>query len=386
MTPMTDTDLRSLTEKAAPPATVGAYLAEQLGDDAWRDVSIELVSGGKSNLTFVVTSSAGDVVLRRPPLSTVLPTAHDMRREHRVMTGLWDTPVPVPKTLALCTDEEVLGANFYVMERVAGHIVRESLPAGYADEPAQRRAIGEGLIDVLAALHHVDPDAVGLGDYGRPAGYLERQVRRWTPAGGAPGAGGGRAAYPGRRARGGTPKWEATPERGGGNDGPERDRLAARLSETRPEASTGPIVHGDYRLDNCLLDPHTPGKVAAVLDWELSTLGDPLADLGLLYVYWPEAGDGSAREGTLAVASVTALEGFPTRSELFDRYAQRTGRDISGLPWYVGFGAFKLAVVCAGVAARGRAGAMIGEGFIEMQQRIAPLVALGHSALDGRLA
>src|SRR4051812_15408609 len=359
---MTDTDLRSLTEKAAPPATVGAYLAEQLGDDAWRDVSIELVSGGKSNLTFIVTSSAGDVVLRRPPLSTVLPTAHDMRREHRVMTGLWDTPVPVPRTLALCTDEGVLGAPFYVMERVAGHIVRESLPAGYADQPVQRRAIGEGLIDVLAALHSVDPTAVGLGDYGKPAGYLERQVRRWTT------------------------QWDATPEPEGSNHGPQPARLAKRLGETLPGQPTGPIVHGDYRLDNTLLDPATPGKIAAVLDWELSTLGDPLADLGLLYVYWPEASDGSAREGTLAVASVTMLDGFPTRAELFERYAAATGRDLSALPWYVGFGAFKLAVVCAGVAARGRAGAMIGEGFIEMQQRIAPLVALGHSALDGRLA
>jgi aminoglycoside phosphotransferase (APT) family kinase protein len=361
MTPMSDTDLRSLTEKAAPPATVGAYLADQLGDDAWRDVSIELVSGGKSNLTFIVTSSAGDVVLRRPPLSTVLPTAHDMRREHRVMTGLWDTPVPVPKTLALCTDEDVLGAPFYVMERVHGHIVREQLPEGYADEPAQRRAIGEGLIDVLAALHQVEPDAVGLSDYGKPVGYRDRQVRRWTM------------------------QWEATPEPEDTNDGPELDRLAKRLADQMPDQPVGPIVHGDYRLDNCLLDPATPGKVAAVLDWELSTLGDPLADLGLLYVYWPEAGDGTSREGTLAVASVTMLEGFPTRAELFDRYARQTGRDLTALPWYVGFGAFKLAVVCAGVAARGRAGAMIGEGFVEMAQRIAPLVALGHASLDGKL-
>ncbi|MDQ1696923.1 MAG: hypothetical protein QOJ03_2276 [Frankiaceae bacterium] len=359
---MTEADLTSLIEKAAPPPAVGAYLAAELGDDAWRDISIDLVSGGKSNLTFVVSSSAGDVVLRRPPLSTVLPTAHDMRREHKVMTGLWDTPVPVPRTLALCTDESVLGAPFYVMERVAGHIVREGLPAGYADEPAQRRAIGEGLVDVLAALHQVEPGAVGLGDYGKPVGYRDRQVRRWTM------------------------QWEATPEPEDSNDGPELDRLAVRLAETMPNQPVGPIVHGDYRLDNCMLHPTQPGVIAAVLDWELSTLGDPLADLGLLYVYWPEAGDGANREGTLAVASVTTLEGFPTRAELFGRYAKQTGRDLSALPWYVGFGAFKLAVVCAGVAARGRAGAMIGEGFIEMQKRIAPLVGLGHSALDGDLA
>jgi hypothetical protein len=145
------------------------------------------------------------------------------------------------------------------------------------------------------------------------------------------------------------------------------------------------LVHGDYRLDNMLLHPDRPGKVAAVLDWELSTLGDPFADLGLLYVYWPEPDDGPERQGTLAVDSVTALPGFPRRSELYERYAQRTGRDLSALPWYVGFGAFKLAVVCAGVAARGRAGAMIGEGFVEMAQRIGPLVRLGHGALDGKL-
>jgi aminoglycoside phosphotransferase (APT) family kinase protein len=358
---VTDTDLTELTEQAAPAKAVGAYLASELGDDGWHDCRLTLISGGKSNLTFYVSSAAGEVVLRRPPLSTVLPTAHDMRREHRVMTGLWDTPVPVPRTLALCTDEAVLGAPFYVMERVAGHIVRDALPEGYADAPEQRRAIGDGLIDVLAALHAVDPQAVGLGDYGKPAGYLERQVRRWTM------------------------QWEATPEPEGATDGPDLDRLAARLAETRPEQPTGPIVHGDYRMDNCLLDPATPGKVAAVLDWELSTLGDPLADLGLLYVYWQEEGDPQLRQESLVIPSVTRLPGFPTRRQLLDRYAAQTGRDLSVLPWYVGFGCFKLAVVCAGVAARGRAGAMIGEGFVEMAARIAPLVATGHQALDGTL-
>jgi aminoglycoside phosphotransferase (APT) family kinase protein len=356
----TPSDVAALAVQAAPLDVVGSYLAAELGDDAWRDCQVELVSGGKSNLTFVVTSASGDVVLRRPPLSTVLPTAHDMRREHRVITALRDTDVPVPRTLAFCADDSVLGAPFYVMERVRGHIVREQLPAGYAESPEERRAIGLGLVDVLAALHSVDPHAVGLDDYGKPAGYLERQLRRWTA------------------------QWEASrqPDE---PDGPELDRLAGRLAEALPAAASGPIVHGDYRMDNTMLDPEQPGRIAAVLDWELSTLGDPLADLGLLYVYWPEAADGAEREGTLAVASVTTLPGFSNRAELFERYADRTGRDLSALPWYVGFGAFKLAVVCAGVAARGRAGAMIGEGFVEMAQRIGPLVRMGHAALDGRL-
>jgi aminoglycoside phosphotransferase (APT) family kinase protein len=352
--------MSELAEQAAPRESVGAYLAAELGDAAWRDCTVALVAGGKSNLTFYVSSAAGDVVLRRPPLSTVLPTAHDMRREYRVMTALWDTDVPVPRTRALCEDESVLGAPFYVMDRVRGHIVREALPDGYAETSAERHAIGIGLIDVLAALHTVDPDAVGLGDYGRPVGYLERQVRRWGS------------------------QWAASrqPDE---PDGPELDRLAERLQASLPDAPTGPIVHGDFRLDNTLLDPDRPGRIAAVLDWELSTLGDPLADLGMLYVYWPERADGAEREGTLAVASVTTLDGFPGRRELYDRYVARTGRDLSALPWYVGFGAFKLAVVCAGVAARGRAGAMIGEGFVEMAQRIGPLVRLGHSSLDGNL-
>jgi aminoglycoside phosphotransferase (APT) family kinase protein len=353
-------DLRALTEQAAPREAVGGYLAQELGTDVWRDCAIELIAGGRSNLTFVVSSSAGDVVLRRPPLSNRLPTAHDMSREHRVITALGGTSVPVPETLALCMDDNVIGAPFYVMDRVAGHIVRDEMPPGYAETAAERHAIGRGLIDVLAGLHAVDPAAVALGDYGRPDGYLARQIKRWTT------------------------QWDAS-RPPGDPIGDELDRLSARLTAGFPDSESGPIVHGDYRMDNTLLDPTKPGRIAAVLDWEMSTLGDPLADIGLFHVYWQDPTDNPVHLTAALVPSVTRLAGFPSRRDLMDRYASRTGRDLTALPWYVGFACFKLAVVVAGVAARGRAGAMIGDGFVEAAGRITPLVEIGHAALSGDL-
>jgi len=312
----------------ADPALVGPYLARVLDEPAWSECAVAVISGGRSNLTYRVTSPAGALVLRRPPLRAVRPTAHDMVREHRVLSALAGTAVPVPRTVHLCTDPAVLGAPFYVMEHVEGVIARAALPAGYADTPTGRTAIARGLVDVLAELHAVDPDAVGLAGFGRPEGYLARQVRRW---------------------RG---EWEALRDQ----DRPELDRLAADLAATVPAQPSGPVLHGDYRLDNVVLDPVRPGHVAAVLDWEMSTLGDPLADLGLLVVYWRQNRDG-ARHPT-PVPTATSQPGFPGRREVVQRYAERTGRDVSALPWYVAFGLFKLAVVIAGIAARQRAGAM----------------------------
>jgi aminoglycoside phosphotransferase (APT) family kinase protein len=256
----------------------------------------------------------------------------------------------VPRTLHLCTDESVLGAPFYVMERVVGiHVVRE-FPAGYADEPVQRRSVGEGLIDVLADLHSVDYEAVGLGEFGRPEGFAARQVRRWTK------------------------QWEATRDQ----DRPGLDALAARLAETVPATQRSSIVHGDYRLDNCLLDPAEPGRIRAVLDWEMSTLGDPLTDLGMMFVYWPEAGE----ERASTLSPVTTLPGFPTRREVADRYARRTGADLSDLNWYVGFAFFKFAAIIAGIVARSAAGAMAGKDTSGYAERIDPCVELGRAALD----
>ena len=342
------------TPVGADPAVVGPYLATALGDEKWRTASVELITAGMSNLTYVVTPAGAPddeaVILRRPPTGAVLATAHDMAREHRVITALAPTAVPVPRTLHLCTDAAVLGAPFYVMERVVGLHVTRDLPAGYADEPPQRRAVADGLVDVLADLHAVDPSDVGLDGFGRPEGFLTRQVRRWTT------------------------QWEATRDQ----DRPGMDALAARLAETVPETGRTSVLHGDYRLDNCLLDPDEPGRVRAVLDWEMSTLGDPLTDLGLMFVYWPEAGE----ERASMLSPVTTLPGFPSRREVAERYASRTGTDLSALPWYVGFAFFKFAAIVAGIVARSAAGAMAGKDASGFADRIDPCVALGRAALD----
>jgi aminoglycoside phosphotransferase (APT) family kinase protein len=342
------------TPVGADPTVVGPYLAAVLRDDRWRSVTVELIAAGMSNLTYVVTPEGGSaddaVILRRPPTGALLATAHDMAREHRVISALGSTPVPVPRTLHLCTDESVLGAPFYVMERVLGiHVVRE-FPAGYADRPDQRRTVGQNLVDVLADLHSVDADAVGLADFGRPEGFAARQVRRWTK------------------------QWDATRDR----DRPGLDALAARLAETVPVTQRSGIVHGDYRLDNCLLDPGSPGRIKAVLDWEMSTLGDPLTDIGMMFVYWPEAGE----ERASTMSPVTTLPGFPTRREVAERYAQRTGADLSDLNWYVGFAFFKFAAIIAGIVARSAAGAMAGKDTSGYAERIDPCVELGRAALD----
>jgi aminoglycoside phosphotransferase (APT) family kinase protein len=341
------------SRSGADAAVVGPYLATALGDEKWRAVTVELIAAGMSNLTYVVAPEGRDgeaVILRRPPTGAVLATAHDMAREHRVITALGGTPVPVPRTLHLCTDPSVLGAPFYVMERVVGVHVAEELPPGYADQPAERRAIGEGFVDVLADLHAVDPVAVGLGEFGRPEGFLARQVRRWTM------------------------QWEATRD----TERPALDALAARLAQTVPTTQRSSVVHGDYRLDNCLLDPGLPGRISAVLDWEMSTLGDPLTDLGMLFVYWPEAGE----ERASMLSPVTTLPGFPTRREVAERYASRTGTDLSALSWYVGFAFFKFAAIVAGIVARSAAGAMAGKDITGYAERIGPCVELGRAALD----
>jgi aminoglycoside phosphotransferase (APT) family kinase protein len=302
-----------------------------------------LIAGGHSNLTYKVTDANGRaVVLRRPPLGQVLATAHDMGREHRIISALGPTPVPVAPALGYCDDPDVNGAPFYVMDFVEGHIVRDSATAEKVFTPEQRRTAGESLVDVLADIHAVDPDAVGLGDLGRKEGYIERQLNRWYT------------------------QFQASQTR----DVPAVDSVHEKLKASIPEQGPATIVHGDYRLDNCMLDDS--GHVNAVLDWEICTLGDPMADVGLLMVYWTDPGD----EGTALLTASTLAEGFPRRTELLERYAARSGRDVSGVDFYTAFGYWKLACIIEGVYNRYKGGSMGAdasgfEGFGEQVIRLA---------------
>ena len=337
----------------AEPGVVGPLLAEVLHDPRWLECDVALISGGKSNLTYRIASDAGEVILRRPPLGHILPTAHDMVREHRVLTALEATAVPVPRILHLGDADGPLGAAFYVMERVVGHICRNALPPGYAETPERRQAIGEALVDVLADLHTVDPGAVGLADFGRPAGFMERQLRRWSK------------------------QWEASKA----GDLPALEALRDDLVRTLPPERAASIVHGDYRLDKTILHPTRPGTIVAVLDWEMSTLGDPLTDLGALLAFWSEEADPEVLLAARIVAPVTAAGGFPGRGEVIERYARATGFDVSDVDWYQAFAFFKLAVVCQGIAARAAGGAMVGSGFDDAQRLVAPLVDAGRHLL-----
>ncbi len=287
-------------------------------------LAFSLIEAGHSNMTFVVSDVHEQRwVLRRPPLHNVLATAHDMGREHRAIAALHPVGFPVPRPLGLCTDPDVNGAPFYVMEYVDGVVVRDAGEA--AGLPvAARRVVSHSLVDVLARLHGIDIDAVGLGDLGRREGYVARQLRRWLR------------------------QVESTP----GADRPEiravHDHLAGRI----PEQSTTGIVHGDYRLDNCIVN--RDGNVLAVLDWELCTLGDVLADVAMLLTYWSEPGD----EAQALDNAPTAVEGFSSRAELLQAYAEASGRSVERIDFYLAWGAWRLACILVGVQARYLAGAM----------------------------
>jgi aminoglycoside phosphotransferase (APT) family kinase protein len=324
-------------------ARLRSWFAHEVPGADGAELTASLISGGRSNLTYAVGDGTHTWVLRRPPLGHVLPTAHDMAREYRVLSALAPTNVPVPQPIAFCDDETVNGAPFYVMEKVDGVILRTPEDLAPMSHDTARRC-SEELVDVLARIHLVDWRAVGLEDFGRPDGYLERQVRRWNQ------------------------QWESS-KAAGCPDTPAIDELARRLRNALPASGPPTIVHGDYRLDNTMLAPDDYGRIVAVLDWEMATLGDPLADLGLFLLYW-----GRSEAQVVATGAVISTDaGFLSRDDVISLYAQKSGRELDQLDWYEMFASYKLAIIVAGIHARYLMGKTVGDGFEYMGELVTRL-------------
>jgi aminoglycoside phosphotransferase (APT) family kinase protein len=302
---------------------VTAWLVEHVGATA--PFRFEVIAGGHSNLTYLVESADGRrLVLRRPPLGHVLASAHDMAREHRIIAGLQGSGVPIPPALGLCEDEAVNGAPFYVMGYVEGIVVRDRATAVRTLDEAARANASRSLVDTMAAIHAVDLEAAGLADLGRHEGYVERQLKRWYG------------------------QWNLQKTR----ELPLVDEVHEALVGMVPPQGPATIVHGDYRIDNTIVSP--AGHVQAVLDWEICTLGDPLADVGLLQVYWTGPDDAQSAWDSQS----TTAPGFWNRAQTAERYAEVSGRDLSDLDVYVAFGYWKLACILEGVYARYLGGAL----------------------------
>jgi len=310
------------------------------------EIAAEPIGEGHSNVTYLIDRDGSEVVLRRPPRPPLPPSAHDVLREARLLEALRDTPARVPRVLAVCDDETVIGSAFYVMERIEGEVIVSSVPPAL-DSAEQRRRIGEELIEALAEIHAVDWRRVGLEGFGKPTGYLERQLRRFTGL------------------------WEINKTR----EIPAVERVGGWLAENMPSQDPPPpatIVHGDYRLGNTIFAPEPPARLLAVLDWEMATIGDPLADLGYLCMMWTEGGDprGGMRE---YLGGVTRQQGFPTRRELIELYERRTGRSMADLRWYTTLALWKSVVFMEGNYKRAIAGAtddpylrQFGDGVLEL--------------------
>ena len=306
------------------------------------ELSAAPIGDGHSNMTYALSTG---VVLRRPPRGPLPPSAHDVLREARLLSALEPTPVRAPRVLAVGHDTEVIGAPFYVMEQIEGEVITTAMPAALDNPPERGRTAGE-LVAALVELHAVDWTAIGLEGFGKPTGYLERQLRRFNGL------------------------WEHNKTR----EVPEFEQVARWLADNLPESPPATVVHGDYRLGNVIMAPGSPARLAAILDWEMATIGDPLADVGYMMLHWRQADDPPG--GKFNLQSVTAEPGFPTRAELVSRYEERSGRSMHALDWYVTLALWKAVAFMEGNYKRALAGSTddpylksFGEGVLELAQR-----------------
>ncbi|GAA2074143.1 phosphotransferase family protein [Aeromicrobium halocynthiae] len=331
-----------MPESAVDLDALRRWLDEHAAGGVAGPLSASLVAGGRSNPTFALDDGTHRWILRRPPFGRVLPTAHDMHREHRVLSALADAAgVAVPRVVGPVGAEDVIGAPFYVMERLEGRTLRSA--ADTADlTRGQRARLSDALVDLLVALHAVRPADVGLEDFGRPDGYLDRQLSRW------------------RR------QWEASAT----EDRPVVDEVLRHLGETVPTGSRPGIVHGDFKLDNVMVALDDPTRIVGLLDWEMSTLGDTRTDVGILCSFW----EGPGQPEHPITAGSTTHDGFPERTHLAERYAAAVGVDDLDIGWFTAFADLKIAVILEGIHARHLDGHTVGEGFDDVGAMIAPLL------------
>jgi aminoglycoside phosphotransferase (APT) family kinase protein len=338
---------------AALEAYLRAHLPADLSLDAAAGLAIEQFPGGHSNLTYCVRFGGREFVLRRPPFGPVAPTAHDMPREYRLLAAIHPHFSLAPKPYLLCEDTSVIGAPFYLMERRKGIVVRQSVPPEIGEDLDMRRRVSESVVDTLADLHAVDIQSTGLVSIGKPAGFVKRQVEGWAG------------------------RWERSKT----TDLPEMARAAAWLIQRLPSDPERPtLVHNDYKLDNLMLCAARPTRIAAILDWEMCTVGDSLIDLGLLLCYWPQADDPELFTGSLR--SVTMLPGWMSRREIIERYAARSGRDLSNIGYYHIFAVFKLAVVIQQIYYRYHVGQTTDARFADFDKRVEALAKMASTMLE----
>lgn len=294
-------------------AYLRAQIPEVVGD---HPMVVSQFPNGSANLTYLIRFGPTELVLRRPPFGTIAPGAHDMKREHRVLSVLWQHLPTAPRSYVFCDDHSILGVDFFVMERRQGEVIRLVIPPTMTHHPQVGRRVGFALVDAMAEFHLVSPNAVGLADLGKPVGFVERQVKGWAH------------------------RWDLVKD----ESAPLMDELAGRLAGSLPTSTQLSLVHNDLKLDNCQFQASNPDRVTSIFDWDMTTVGDPLVDLGTLLNYWPDPSDpadawrGSATSGLREV-------GLPTRAEVVARYGERTGFDVSHAQWYEAFAQWKTAVV-----------------------------------------